>query len=66
MQEVGGEWEAGRGGGGWGERVEERASVAARVCEASSALILLLDSLTQEHLRRAATATRESRFDANG
>ena len=36
------------------------------VCEASSALILLLDSLTQEHLRRAATATHESRFDANG
>ena len=24
MQEVGGEWEAGGGGGGWGERVEER------------------------------------------
>ena len=43
----------GREGGG------ERAGVAARVCEASSALILLLDSLTQEHLRRAATATRE-------
>ena len=24
VQEVGGEWEAGGGGGGWGERVEER------------------------------------------
>ena len=53
---MGGGWRrrrVGREGGG------ERASVAARVCEASSALILLLDSLTQEHLRRAATATRE-------
>ena len=53
---MGGGWRrrrVGREGGG------ERASAAARVCEASSAPILLLDSLTQEHLRRAATATRE-------
>jgi len=47
--------EAAGGARGW--RREARAE--ARVCEASSALILLLDSLAQEHLRHAATATRE-------
>ena len=32
MQEVGGEWEAGGGGGRWGERVEERGRVWRRGC----------------------------------